>query len=40
MLNRRRVLSKAQILGHVRSYDFGGQAYVVELYARPAMKSL
>ncbi|MGI8329805.1 response regulator transcription factor [Actinomadura scrupuli] len=32
MRNRRRVLSKAQILDHVWSYDFGGQAHVVELY--------
>jgi DNA-binding response OmpR family regulator len=32
MLNPRRVLSKAQILDQVWSYDFGGQAHVVELY--------
>jgi len=32
MNNPRRVLSKAQILDHVWSYDFGGQAHVVELY--------
>jgi two-component system OmpR family response regulator len=32
MANPRRVLSKAQILDHVWSYDFGGQAHVVELY--------
>lgn len=32
MLNPRRVLSKAQILDRVWSYDFGGQAHVVELY--------
>ncbi|GGQ06917.1 response regulator transcription factor [Streptosporangium pseudovulgare] len=32
MLNPRRVLSKAQILDEVWSYDFGGQAHVVELY--------
>ncbi|WP_055586785.1 response regulator transcription factor [Peterkaempfera griseoplana] len=32
MRNPRRVLSKAQILDHVWSYDFGGQAHVVELY--------
>ncbi|MFD1539750.1 winged helix-turn-helix domain-containing protein, partial [Nonomuraea guangzhouensis] len=32
MCNPRRVLSKAQILDHVWSYDFGGQAHVVELY--------
>ncbi|MET7608194.1 response regulator transcription factor [Streptomyces avermitilis] len=30
--NPRRVLSKAQILDRVWSYDFGGQAHVVELY--------
>lgn len=28
----RQVLSKAQILDAVWSYDFGGQAHVVELY--------
>ncbi|MEO5877781.1 MAG: response regulator transcription factor [Streptosporangiaceae bacterium] len=32
MRNPRRVLSKAQILDNVWSYDFGGQAHVVELY--------
>jgi two-component system, OmpR family, response regulator len=32
MRNPRRVLSKAQILEEVWSYDFGGQAHVVELY--------
>ncbi|MEO3786295.1 response regulator transcription factor [Actinocorallia sp. B10E7] len=32
MRHPRRVLSKAQILDHVWSYDFGGQAHVVELY--------
>lgn len=32
MRNPRRVLSKAQILDRVWSYDFGGQASVVELY--------
>ncbi|MEU2158717.1 response regulator transcription factor [Streptomyces sp. NPDC019396] len=32
MRNPRRVLSKAQILDHVWSYDFGGKAHVVELY--------
>ena len=30
--NPRRVLSKAQILDRVWSYDFGGSAHVVELY--------
>ncbi len=32
MRNARRVLSKAQILDRVWSYDFGGQANIVELY--------
>ena len=32
MLNRERVLSKAQILDHVWDYDFGGNAGVVENY--------
>jgi two-component system OmpR family response regulator len=32
MRNPRRVLSKVQILDRVWSYDFGGQAHVVELY--------
>ena len=32
MRNPRRVLSKAQILDRVWSYDFGGQSSVVELY--------
>jgi two-component system OmpR family response regulator len=32
MLNPRRVLSKVQILDRVWSYDFGGNAHVVELY--------
>lgn len=32
MRNPRRVLSKAQILDHVWSYDFGGRETVVELY--------
>ena len=32
MRNPRRVLSKAQILDRVWSYDFGGDAHVVELY--------
>jgi two-component system OmpR family response regulator len=32
MSNPRRVLTKGQILDHVWSYDFGGQAHVVELY--------
>ncbi|MET7739988.1 response regulator transcription factor [Streptomyces sp. NPDC005385] len=32
MRNPRRVLSKSRILDRVWSYDFGGQAHVVELY--------
>ncbi|NKQ55342.1 response regulator transcription factor [Amycolatopsis sp. K13G38] len=32
MRNPKRVLSKAQILDRVWSYDFGGQANIVELY--------
>lgn len=32
MQHPRQVLSKAQILDAVWSYDFGGQAHVVELY--------
>ena len=32
MRNPRRALSKAQILDRVWSYDFGGDAHVVELY--------
>ncbi|HZA78793.1 MAG TPA: response regulator transcription factor [Acidimicrobiales bacterium] len=32
LLNRERVLSKAQILDHVWNYDFGGNAGVVENY--------
>ncbi|QKW31003.1 response regulator transcription factor [Streptomyces seoulensis] len=32
MRNPRRVLGKTQILDRVWSYDFGGQAHVVELY--------
>jgi two-component system OmpR family response regulator len=32
MRNPGRVLSKAQILDQVWSYDFGGRAHVVELY--------
>lgn len=32
MHHPRQVLSKAQILDAVWSYDFGGQAHVVELY--------
>jgi two-component system OmpR family response regulator len=32
MTNARRVLSKTQILDHVWSYDFGGDANIVETY--------
>ena len=32
MRNPKRVLSKAQILDHVWSYDFGGKSNIVELY--------
>ena len=32
MLNARRVLSKAQILDHVWSYDFDGDPNIVETY--------
>ncbi|QPM73564.1 response regulator transcription factor [Mycobacterium avium] len=32
MRNSKRVLSKAQILGRVWSYDFGGRSNIVELY--------
>ena len=32
MRNPRRVLSKAQILDRVWSYDFGGRSSIVELY--------
>ncbi|MET9251533.1 response regulator transcription factor [Nonomuraea sp. NPDC051941] len=40
MLNPRRVLSKTQILDHVWSYDFGGQAHVVELYVSYLRKKI
>lgn len=40
MRNPRRVLSKAQILDRVWSYDFGGQANVVELYISYLRKKL
>ena len=32
MRNPRRVLSRAQILDRVWSYDFGGRSSVVEIY--------
>ncbi|MEW1836988.1 response regulator transcription factor [Nonomuraea angiospora] len=40
MLNPRHVLSKTQILDHVWSYDFGGQAHVVELYVSYLRKKI
>lgn len=40
MRNPRRVLSKAQILDRVWSYDFGGQAHVVELYVSYLRKKI
>ena len=40
MLNPRRVLSKAQILDRVWSYDFGGEANVVEIYISYLRKKL
>jgi len=40
MLNRRRVLSKAQILDHVWNYDFAGDANVVEIYISYLRKKL
>ena len=40
MRNPRRVLSKAQILDRVWSYDFGGRAHVVELYVSYLRKKL
>jgi len=40
MRHPRQVLSKAQILEEVWSYDFGGQAHVVELYISYLRKKL
>ncbi|KDA06028.1 transcriptional regulator [Microbacterium sp. CH12i] len=40
MRNERRVLSKAQILDRVWSYDFGGKSSVVELYISYLRKKL
>jgi two-component system OmpR family response regulator len=40
MRNPRRVLSKTQILDRVWSYDFGGQAHVVELYVSYLRKKI
>ncbi|GLY68825.1 DNA-binding response regulator [Amycolatopsis taiwanensis] len=40
MRNPKRVLSKAQILDRVWSYDFGGQANIVELYVSYLRKKI
>jgi two-component system OmpR family response regulator len=40
MRNPRRVLSKAQILDRVWSYDFGGEAHIVELYVSYLRKKI
>jgi two-component system, OmpR family, response regulator len=40
MLNSRRVLTRAQILDHVWSYDFGGDARVLETYVSYLRKKL
>ncbi|MFB7994710.1 response regulator transcription factor [Streptomyces sp. NPDC056002] len=40
MRNPRRVLSKTQLLDRVWSYDFGGQAHVVELYVSYLRKKI
>jgi two-component system, OmpR family, response regulator len=40
MLNPRRVLSRAQLLDHVWSYDFGGDARVLETYISYLRKKL
>jgi two-component system OmpR family response regulator len=40
MRNPRRVLSKAQILDRVWSYDFGGRAHIVELYVSYLRKKI
>lgn len=40
LLNRRRVVSKAQILDHVWNYDFGGDPSVVETYVSYLRKKL
>ncbi|HZE39169.1 MAG TPA: response regulator transcription factor [Stackebrandtia sp.] len=40
MRNPRRVLSKAMILDRVWSYDFGGQAHIVELYVSYLRKKI
>ncbi|ADB52921.1 response regulator transcription factor [Conexibacter woesei] len=40
MLNPRRVLTRAQLLEHVWSYDFGGDARVLETYVSYVRKKL
>jgi two-component system OmpR family response regulator len=40
MLNPRRVLTRAQLLEHVWSYDFGGDARVLETYVSYLRKKL
>lgn len=40
LLNRRRVVSKSQILDHVWNYDFGGDPSVVETYVSYLRKKL
>ncbi|MFF2506736.1 response regulator transcription factor [Streptomyces sp. NPDC058067] len=40
MRNPRRVLSKTQLLDRVWSYDFGGQAHIVELYVSYLRKKI
>ena len=40
MLNPRRVLTRAQLLDHVWSYDFGGDARVLETYISYLRKKL
>ena len=40
MLNPRRVLTRAQLLEHVWSYDFGGDARVLETYISYLRKKL
>jgi two-component system OmpR family response regulator len=40
MRNARKVLSKAQILDRVWSYDFGGRSNIVELYVSYLRKKI
>ena len=40
MLNRRRVLTRAQLLDHVWNYDFGGDARVLETYVSYLRKKI